>query len=238
MIKLKKNDILKDLSNEIFSSPNVSNENIEQPTESNVDNQVFNVENMNNIFVDTPKTEEKQVDNATIESQLNEFEKPIDMSMQQEVVNNEEVSPKEEINFDKINEMLDEAINDGNKQDEVSLNDINNIIENHFNDVETASEVSFNELDEKTVDSDLTETDALDEALMDYKDEDITFNDLNNMTQEINLEELNAVLEQIEDEHQEQIIEEKVEEVVVETKIESNFPKLDKFGSVFPRKNM
>lgn len=273
MIKLKKNDILKDLSNDIFSSEEQAT-NLEQPTEANIEDQIFSVETPNDIFVDTPKMEEKPEDNATIDSQLDEVAKPVDMSLQQEIVSedtnivdtdtntNEEVNPKEEINFDKINEMLEEAIQESNKQDEVSLNDINNaiekveenvvdsvslndintILENHFNDIETASEVSFNELEEKVVDSNLTEEDALDEVLMDYKDEDITFNDLNNMTQEINLEELNAVLEQIEelDEEKEEQVVEKEEEVKekVDTTIESTFPKLDKFGSVFPRKSM
>ena len=70
------------------------------------------------------------------------------------------------------------------------------------------------------------------------------------MTQEFNLDELNAVLAEldkediVEEEKNEEFSEEEILEIkeeieeVEETRVESNFPKLDKFGSVFPRKSL
>lgn len=138
---------------------------------------------------------------------------------------------------DEIFAPIDNNINTNKEEDninnDVSLNDINTILEEHFSEVDNKvnDNISLNDINNMLEDNNSIEEDI---GLMDYEDEDVTFNDLNNRTQEINIEELKEVLEQLENSQEEKV----VEEEKIDTKIESNFPKLDRFGSVFPIKNI
>ena len=285
MILVKKNDILKDLSDEIFASPNVDNNVVQPATEE----QIFKQEDQQDIFLsdsnnDVVKVEENKQEEIVVDNNVETTTNNIDFSIQNNdselkvVKDNDFVAfefptfeePKintpQEINFDEINKKLEEAIEDSNKEEvnfntltsenimreepkeeNISLNDINTIIEEHFSDVNNVDNTSLNDIVEESINDDKS---SIDDAFYDYEDEDITFNDLNNMTQEFNLDELNAVLAEldkediVEEEKNEEFSEEEILEIkeeieeVEETRVESNFPKLDKFGSVFPRKSL
>lgn len=162
--------------------------------------------------------------NDILKDLSNEIFEPIDNQIEVENNNTLEENLVNNDNQD-FNKILDSAIYD--TKEDISLNDINTIMQDHFSDIEEENdEVSFSEMVEEIEENDnisLSEDLLLEE---DDEDEDITFNDLNNRTQEFNFEDLNIELEKEEQE------EEKEETIV------SNFPKLDKFGSVFPRKNI
>lgn len=139
---------------------------------------------------------------------------------------------------DEIFAPIDNDITTNKEEDninnEVSLNDINTILEQHFSEVED-NNISLNDINNMLEDNN-TNIKEEDIGLMDYEDEDVTFNDLNNRTQEINIEELKEVLEQLESSQEEETVVE--EEEKIDTNIESSFPILDRFGSVFPIKNI
>lgn len=165
----------------------------------------------------------KDLSNEIFEPIDNQIEVENNNTLEENLVNND----TQEFNFTELLENVTEKIDDDDIKEDVSLNDINTIISDHFSDVEEENnEVSFSEMVEEIEENDnisLSEDLLLEEE---DEDEDITFNDLNNRTQEFNFEDLNIELEKEEQE------EEKEEKIV------SNFPKLDKFGSVFPRKNI
>lgn len=155
----------------------------------------------------------KDLSNEIFESVDDQIKVENNNTLEENLVNND----TQEFNFTELLENVTEKIDDDDIKEDISLNDINTIISDHFNDVEEENdEVSFSEMVED-IDGDL---------LLEEEEEEVTFNDLNNRTQEFNFEELNSMLE-IEEETYEK-----------EEKIVSNFPKLDKFGSVFPRKNI
>lgn len=122
-------------------------------------------------------------------------------------------------------ELKEELPDIDDSKDNLSLNDINNNIDDNVLDLD--NDDSLNDIN-KIIDENIINNDEIDESDMDIllddeDEEDVTFNDLNERSEQL-IEENNVTDDNENNEVSEEVV------------IVSNFPKLDKFGSVLPRK--